>query len=153
VNGSVYDAVADLLATTAYHRCLILVHADTRRLEAVANELKTVYAWPRLNVGRELAAFLLSDLPAHRSDAARRWLETFLASAQPGPVLLSEIDLLFEPTLHLDVLILLRQASRTTRLVVAWPGSLENGTLAYAVPEHHHYRTWLRPEVSIVTLD
>ena len=154
MNGSVHDAVAGFLTTTAYHRCLVLVHTDIRRLEAVVNELRTGYGWPRLNVGRELAAFLLSDSPGpKRADAARRWLETSLASAAPGPILLSDIDLLFEPTLHLDVLTLLRQASRTTRLVVAWPGTFENGTLAYAVPEHHHYRTWLRPEVRIVTLD
>ena len=151
---SVHDAVADLVATTTYHRCLVLVHTNSRRLEAVANELNTVYGWPHLNVGRELAASLFSGSHGpRRSDAARRWFETSLASAAPGPVLLSGIDLLFEPMLHLDVLPLLRQASRTTRLVVLWPGAFENGALAYAVPEHHHYRTWLRPEVSIVPLD
>jgi hypothetical protein len=149
----VHEAVARFLLADAYHQCLLLVHADVQRLEAVANELETKYGWPRSHISRELAAFLLSNSPGQRSDAARRWLETSLASAAPGPVLLSDIDLLFEPTLHLDVLTLLRQASRTTRLVVAWPGAFENGTLAYAVPEHHHYRTWLRPEVSIVTLD
>ena len=149
----VHEAIASFLLATAYHKCLLLVHAEVQRLETVANELETEYSWPRLNVGRELAAFLLSVSPEQRSETALRWLETSLASAAPGPLLLSEVDLLFEPTLHLDVLTLLRQASRTTRLVVAWPGTFENGTLVYAVPEHRHYRTWLRPEVSIVTLD
>jgi len=104
-------------------------------------------------VGRELSAALLSEPPRRRSAAARRWIETRLreiASTHAGAVLCTEIDLLFEPTLQLDPLKLLRDASRVTRIVVAWPGSYASDVLAYAVPEHKHYRTWRRPDAPIM---
>jgi len=147
------SAVAALLHPNAYHPCLFLVHPQIRRLETAAKGLASRDGWYHLSVGRELAAALFSEPAAERAYRAREWVETAISAVAPGPLLLTEIDLLFEPTLHLDVLALLRQASRTTRLVVAWPGTFENGTLIYAVPEHHHYRTWPRPEVRIVTLD
>jgi len=64
-----------------------------------------------------------------------------------GPLLVTQIDLLFEPSLRLDPLTLLRGLSRQRPLLVAWPGSFQNGVLAYAVPEHSHYRIWPRPDL------
>jgi len=153
MSSEVDSAVANLLHPNAYHPCLLLVHPQIRRLEIAAQELANRDGWHHISAGRELAAALFSEPAAERAYRAREWVETAIGAAAPGPLLLTEIDLLFEPSLHLDVLALMRQASRTTRLVVAWPGTFENGTLAYAVPEHHHYRTWPRPEVRIVTLD
>ena len=146
-------AVAALLHPDSYHPCLLLAHPKIGRLETAARELVASYGWPRLSVGHGLAAALFSVPTAERAYRAYEWAEAAIGAAAPGPLLLTEIDLLFEPTLQLDVLALLRQASRTSRLVVAWPGTYEGDTLAYAVPEHRHYRTWSRPEVSIVTLD
>lgn len=147
------STVAALLGSDFYNPCLLLVHPVIGRLESATRDLLDGYGWPRLSVGRGLAAGLLSEQAAQRAYLAREWVVAAIGAAAPGPLLLTEVDLLFEPALQLDVLTLLRQASRTTRLVVAWPGTFENGTLAYAVPEHRHYRTWPRPEVSIVTLD
>jgi hypothetical protein len=65
---------------------------------------------------------------------------------------MTDIDLLFEPTWALDPLALLRSASRSARLIVAWPGTYAHDTLAYAVPEHSAYRTWRRPGVHIMNL-
>jgi len=64
-----------------------------------------------------------------------------------------EIDVLFEPTLKLDPLGLLRQFSRVTKLIVTWPGTYINDVLAYAVPEHSHYRTWRQPGIPVVVLE
>ena len=146
-----HNAVTDFLCT--FHACLLLVHPEVRRLEDAANELLSVYGWPGLSVGRELGAVLLSEPPARRSRTARRWIETRLGQMAPGPVLCTEIDLLFEPMLKLNPLGLLRHASRVTQLVVTWPGSYLGYVLAYAAPGHGHYRTWRKPEVPIVVLE
>jgi len=47
----------------------------------------------------------------------------------------------------------MRDVSRVARMVVAWPGSYLDDVLAYAVPDHSHYRTWRKPEVPIVVLE
>jgi hypothetical protein len=125
MNTQVHNAVASFQKTTAYHQCLLLVHPDVRRLEALADQLESTYDWPCLSVGQELASVLLSDLPTDRPHAARRWVETTLGQATADPLLVTETDLLFEPT----------------------------NVLAYAVPEHRHYRTWHDPEVFVVVLE
>jgi len=150
-----HDAITTFLSTRTYYPCLLLVGLAVRNLEDAASDLVSTYGWPCLSVGRELGATLLSEPPARRPGAARRWLEARLREVAPAngsPVLCLDIDLLFEPTLRLDPLRLLRDASRATRIVVAWPGSYTDDVLAYAVPEHGHYRTWRRPDVPITCL-
>jgi hypothetical protein len=146
-----HDAVTDFLSTS--HTCLLLVHPEIRRLEDMADELLPVYGWPRLSVGRELSAVLLSEMPRRRSRTACQWMPTCLREMAPGPVLCTEIDLLFDSTLELDPLNLMHGIGRVTRLVVTWPGSYRDDVLAYAVPGHSHYRTWRKPGVSIVVLE
>jgi len=146
-----HNAVTDFLRTS--YTCLLLVHPKVRRLEDEANDLLSVHGWPHLSVGRELSAVLLSEPLARRPHAARRWMETRLGQMVPGPVLCTEIDLLFEPTLELDPLRLMRDVGRVTRLVITWPGSYLDDVLAYAVPGHSHYRTWRKPGISIVVLE
>ncbi len=146
-----YDAVANFLRTS--HTCLLLVHLQIHRLEDAADQLLSTYGWPRLSVGQELCDVLLSEMPQHRSRAARRWMPARLGEMSSGPVLCTEIDLLFDPTLDLDPLRLLHDVSRVSRIVVAWPGSYRGDVLAYAVPEHSHYRTWRKPEVPIIVLE
>lgn len=91
---------------------------------------------------------LLPLLPRERQRSVPRLLSAAIRTASPpGPLLVTQIDLLFEPSLGLDPLALLRSASRQRTLMVAWPGSYESGVLAYAVPEHSHYRTWPKPDL------
>ena len=146
-----HNAITDFLRTS--HTCLLLVHPAVSRLEDAANELLSVYDWPRLSVGRELSPVLLSETPQRRSRTVRQWMKTHLRDISPGPVLCTEIDLLFELTLKLDPLRLICDVSRVTRLVVTWPGSYVDDVLAYAVPDHSHYRTWRKPEVLIKVLE
>jgi len=146
-----HNTVTDFLSMS--HTCLLLVHPEIQRLEDAADELLFTYGWPRLSVGRELSTVLLSETPQRRSRTAHQWMPTRLGEMSPGPVLCTEIDLLFDPTLELDPLSLLRDAGRVARLVVAWPGSYQDGVLSYAVPGHNHYRTWRKPEVDIVVLE
>ena len=161
------DSLSGLLPPTWRHSCLLLVHPEIRTLEQAASSLVLRQGWSRLSVGAELSATLLrvKDLtglpdlsglspesPRDRPRAAARWFTSRTEAMVPGPVVCSEIDLLFEPCLSLDVLALLRAASRPTRLVVLWPGSYVDDVLTYAVAAHDHCRSWRRPEVEIIDL-
>ncbi len=145
-------SVQALLTTPDYYPCLLIVHEEIARLQAAAEALREHVAWPEVGVGAELSAALLPVEPRSRPRQAARWVEKRLAQAEPGPVLCTDIDLLFEPSLQLDPLVLLRSASRRTRLAVLWPGRYEHGILSYAVPVHTHYRTWADPQVLIAGL-
>ncbi|HBY95810.1 MAG TPA: BREX-3 system P-loop-containing protein BrxF [Chloroflexi bacterium] len=150
---SLHSAIHALQSTSAYHQCLLLVHPSIRRLEQATDEVHTRYGWLRLCIGLELSTALLTVPPPQRPWVARQWFETRMRELAPGPLLCSEIDLLFEPTLDLDPLWLLRHCSRTTALVVVWAGSYQDGVLAYAVPGHAHYRIWRQPSVTVTVLE
>ncbi|MCG2769388.1 MAG: BREX-3 system P-loop-containing protein BrxF [Anaerolineae bacterium] len=142
-----------LLQRATFYHCVLLVHSNVCRLQHHAQELARAKGWPILSVGRLLAEAILSISPKQRSAEAQRVLRSLLSEAGPGTVVCADIDLLFEPMLRLDPLRLLREASRETDLVVAWPGSYCGSVLAYAVPEHSHYRTWRNPEVQVCLLE
>jgi hypothetical protein len=132
--------------------CLLLVHPSIRRLDEVAQELLSTYDWPRLSIGQELGTALLAETPQRRPLRANRWMKARIGDLAPGPVLCTQIDLLFEPALSLNPLPLFKDVGRITRLVVTWPGTYEDDVLAYAVPDHSHYSTWRRPEVAIACM-
>ena len=132
--------------------CVLLVHPTISRLQAAVAEIQPHYDWPFLPVGEHLSAALMVVPPNRRGRVARDWLQAEIEHFRPGLLVCTEIDLLFEPTLELDPLALFRQVSRKTKLIVLWPGTYENNTLAYAVPEHAHYKVWRKSEVEIIAL-
>jgi len=140
-------AVSRFLASTPYHACLLLIHPEIVRLQTAVSHLTQTYDWPALSVGKEVSQSLLPIAPRQRSRQAKRVLPELISRHTPGPLLCTDIDLLFEPALALDPLALLREASRKVTLIVTWPGRYQNGVLTYAVPEHAHFRTWDNPDL------
>lgn len=135
-------SVNQFLAAPPYEACLLLVHPDPARLRQATQQLSHVFDWPGWPVGQELGLVLLDVAPPRRPSVAGRWFREAGAARRPGPVIVGDIALLFEPTLELDPLRLLLDVSRQTKLIVAWPGRREGARLFYAAPEHRHYRPW-----------
>ena len=140
------------LLSDACDPLILLVHPSVARLGRGAEELCKVQGWPIVSLGRIVAEDVSSVLSRERPRAAERAVHSILDQSAPGPIICVDIDLLFEPSLQLDPLLLFRQASRTKRLIVAWPGSFDGLVLSYAVPEHGHYRAWRNPEARILLL-
>jgi hypothetical protein len=96
-----------------------------------------------LQVGSELGK-RLAPLPAKQRALAVPKLLRELADehAAKDLLLLDDIELLFDRTLRLDPLDLLKQLARARRVVAVWPGHLRDGRLIYAEmghPEHQDY--------------
>jgi len=136
------ESVNQFLAAPPYEACLLLLHQDPARLHEATLRLSEAFQWPGWPAGQALAAALLDTALPLRPAAAARWFGEACAARRPGPVLIGDIALLFEPALQLNPLRLFLDASRRTKLIVAWPGATDGRRLAYAVPEHHHYREW-----------
>lgn len=145
-------AIVEFLAEHSNAACVLLVHPDVRVIQQRAREVAAALGVQLLSVGRELSSVLLNEPPQAHPRMARTWLHDATTRQAPGPVVLTDIDLLFEPVWVLDPLALFRSASRSARLIVAWPGTYTQDVLAYAVPEHSAYRTWARPNVPISDL-
>lgn len=137
-----FDHVIRVLATRPFYPCVLLVHSDVRRVQSTGEQLALRSGWPQVAVSRVLAERLNQVPVPQRSLAADGALDGALADHRPGPVLCTDLALLFEPALALDPLALLRRWSRSVPVVACWPGAVTAGGLAYAVPEHAHYRVW-----------
>lgn len=135
-------AIERFVAAPPYEACLLLVAAQPQRLDEALAALGLARGWPEWRVGEALSPLLAALAPDARPAFAPRWFRDAAAARAPGPVLIADVALLFEPALRLDPLRLLRDAARQTQLIVAWPGAASDGRLAYAVPEHAHFRQW-----------
>ena len=139
--------LVDLLSHQLYYPCALVTDTDIARLGSAARLVASQTGWRAVSVGGMLSAALLDVPSKRRPQVARLAFLQQIERLAPGPLLCSDIDLLFEPTLELDPLHLLRDASRQAPLAVFWPGAGEDGMLSYAVPAHAHYRTWRQTEL------
>ncbi len=138
-------ALDRFLLAQPFYPCCLLVHASVARLAEIGDALASIYAWPSVSLGDLLAGDLLPVPLDRRPTIARDLLMADARNHGPGPRLYVDTDILFEPSLRLDPLRLLLDASRHTRLVVTWPGAWSGGVLTYAEPAHAHYRSWQTP--------
>jgi len=95
------------------------------------------------NVGAELGA-RLAALPQRQrvlqANVAMRELADEYASGDL--VLLDNIELLFDQSLKLDPLDLLKRHAHARRVVAVWPGELRDGRLSYAEMGHPEYQDY-----------
>lgn len=149
--------VSSILADAAakvgesYYRLVVLVgphgSGKTRLLQTVAAEA----GWPVVNLGLELAKSL-AGIPSGRRSAAAADATAKLLAQGSDVVAVDNIEVLFEPSLKLQPLELLKQASRSVTLVVAWPGAAESGALVYATPGYREHRSRDATGVSVLPI-
>jgi predicted ATPase len=90
-------------------------------------------------LGSRLAAIPQKQRPLQTNTILRQLADQH---AVGDLVLLDNIELLFDRTLQLDPLDLLKRHAHARRVVAVWPGELRNGRLIYAEmghPEHQDY--------------
>lgn len=93
------------------------------------------------------------DLPLRRRSLdAPRLIYEMINTGQTSPVILDNIELLFDTSLKLDPISCLRQASRNRTIVASFPGVFEDGQLIYAEPNHPEYRRFPADDLLIVNL-
>lgn len=102
-----------------------------------------------VEVGRRLAStptgqrgFLVAELL--RDVAA--------AKARAGLLLLDNLEVLFEPSLQVNPLDLLKQLAHSRPVVAIWPGELRGGRLLYADVDHPEHRDYALNGVVVVEL-
>jgi hypothetical protein len=98
---------------------------------------------PVLNVGAALGRRLL-EVPSTRRhlQAADLMKDLTDETARQGLLLLDNIELLFDRTLQLNPLDLLKRHAHARCVVAVWPGELRERRLSYAAtghPEHQDY--------------
>lgn len=155
----VVQVVERRLSDAAAQQLILLATLDGATIDRLVHELPGRLGMERVAVGAELGIFLQASKPGRRSEDAEQWLRRRCRDLRDQPVLVTDIDLLFDPKLDphgglgLEPLTLLALAGRETPLRVVWPGRFDGTTLTYAVPEHAHFRQWTRPAAHVIDID
>lgn len=90
-------------------------------------------------LGRELLTVPGTRRHVLAADLLKELADGFVSR---GLLLLDNIELLFDRTLQLSPLDLLKRHAHARRVVAVWPGELQEGRLSYATtghPEHQDY--------------
>jgi hypothetical protein len=122
------------------HNKLILLVGNggkTRLLSALAQRLGTT----PFNVGVKLGHRLAATPVSERGFSTNELLREITDSARgDAPLLLDNLEVLFEPSLKVDPLDLIERLVRSRRVVAAWPGEMCGGRLV-GVRQHGASRT------------
>lgn len=120
----------------------------TAVLRDVADELGV----PVININLELSAQLL-ELTAKQRALHLSGLLDQIAATGSSPLVLDNLEILFDKELKQDPLRLLQGISRNNSVVASWNGTAERGKLIYAEPGHPEYRSYDLIDTLIVNMD
>ena len=97
-----------------------------------------------LNVGAILGRELLTVPNTRRHLQAADLLKSITDdAAENGLLLMDNIELLFDRTLHISPLDLLKRHAQARRVVSVWPGELRENRLSYAMTGHPEYQDYV----------
>lgn len=140
-------------AAALYYRLILVVAPARTGKTAVLQEVHRRTLTPLINVNLELSRSLLDLTERQRALQVPRLLAAIVNANSPEVVLLDNIELLFDISLRQDPLRLLQMLARNMTVVAAWNGTVVNGQLVYATPEHNEYRRYSTHDLLIVNLE
>ncbi|MCK4304890.1 MAG: BREX-3 system P-loop-containing protein BrxF [Candidatus Eisenbacteria sp.] len=139
-------------APELYHRLVLIVAPSGSGKTAALQDVATRTGAPLLNLNLELSRRMLDLTERQRALQLPRLLDEVVGRDDPV-VLLDNIEILFDVALEQDPLRLLQGISRNRTIVAAWNGTLRNGYLIYATPEHPEYQRYPSRQLVVVCQD
>ena len=130
-----------------HSKLVLLIGPPNTRKSALLHSLAKIKGIEPLNVGAELGRRLAATPQRQRHLQTTAILRELADQHATGDLLLLDnLELLFDRSLHLDPLDLLKRHAHARRVVAVWPGELQGdartGRLIYADmghPEHQDY--------------
>ena len=129
-------------ASRLYYRLILVVAPSRRGKTRLLQEAHRLTGAPLLNVNLDLSRRMLDLTGCQRMLQLPRLLSEIVDQCQSDVVLLDNTEILFDATFKQDPLRLLQGISRNKTIVTAWNGSVIDGYLSYAAPEHREYRRY-----------
>lgn len=129
-------------AAELYHRLVVLVAPAGSGKTAALQDVHERTAAPLVNVNLELSRRMPDLTERQRALQLPRLLAEIVGASAADVVLLDNVEVLFDVSLKQDPLRLLQGLSRNKTVVAAWNGSIVDGHMTYAVPDHPEYRRY-----------
>ena len=129
-------------AATLYYRLLLVVAPAGAGKTIALKDVRDRTGVPLVNVNLELSRRMLELTERQRALQLPHIFRKIVSNRDRETILLDNIEVLFDIGLKQDPLRLLQGLSRNRTIVAAWNGSVANGFLTYATPDHPEYRRY-----------
>lgn len=139
-------------AEVLYHRLVLLVGATGSGKTEVLRDIAEEFGSTVINVNLAISRELLELTSKQRALRLPGILDQVVNQIQ-SPVLLDNIEILFDKNLKQDPLRLLQGFSRNRTIVASWNGTMHSGKLLYAEAGHPEYRSDDPGDAQIVEMD
>lgn len=139
-------------ARDSYYRLVLLVGPSNSGKTKFLQRFASQHDCCILNLNLELSRRMLELPKSKRARQVDRLFKDWIANIPSEPILLDNIEMLFDPALRLDPLRLLQSISRNRTVVATWNGSIHNAMLTYAEPGHPEYILYRDAEAAMVQL-
>ena len=134
-------------------KLVLLVGAGRSGKTKLLRELGTKLNIEPLNVGLELGRRLAATPNNKRGFSAGELLREIADKERTdAPLLLDNLELLFEKGLQVNPLDLVKRLAHSKRVVAVWPGELRGDRLIYADMSHPEHRDYSRDGVVVLEI-
>lgn len=135
-----------------YYRLVLLAGESGSGKTDVLQKLAEDCGSSVVNVNLELSGKLLDLTVKQRSLRLPDIFAQIVDQAQ-SPVVLDNLELLFDKNLQHDPLRLLQSVSRNRTVVASWNGTVTSGRLLYAKAGHPEYRSYEAVDALMVSMN
>lgn len=150
----IHDKIKRSLQATEglYHRLVLLVGKTGSGKTGVLWDIAEEFGSSVINVNLALSGELL-ELTAKQRSLRLPGILNQIADQAQSPVVLDNLEILFDKDLQQDPLRLLQSISRNRAVVASWNGIMNSGRLLYAETGHPEYRSYDSVDALIVGMD
>lgn len=136
-----------------YYRLILMVGPSGSGKTKALQKVSELTSTPVININLELSRRMLDLTERQRALQLPRLLDQIVRGAPGDLTLLDNIEILFAVHLKQDPLRLLQGLSRNKTVVATWNGSIVDGHVTYAVPDHPEYRRYPIVDFLVASLD
>lgn len=140
-----------LEAEGCYFRLVLLVGETGSGKTGVLRDIAEEFGSSVVNVNLALSGELL-ELTAKQRSLRLPGILDQIADQAPSPVVLDNLEILFDKDLQQDPLRLLQGISRNRAVLASWNGIMNSGRLMYAETGHPEYRSYDSVDALIVDM-
>ena len=135
-----------------YHRLVLLTGETGSGKTGVLRQVARDFGTSVINVNLAISSDLLELTAKQRSLRLPESLDR-IANNAPVPIVLDNLEILFDKDLKQDPLRLLQGISRNRSVVASWNGTFKDGRLSYARIDHPEYRSYDSVGALVVRMD
>lgn len=131
---------ADLArARSEHYRLVWLVGGTDSERSSILRALAEAEDGVFVEVGKKLSEALIEVPAPLRTASVEECFSACFGEPLPAVTCLDHLEILFEPSLRINPITLVKGASRHAVIVSAWPGMTKDGQLTFGSPDHPAY--------------